>query len=154
MIVAFTGHRPERLPETAGHKMAILMAELKRLHSDLVVISGMAQGWDTLAAKTAIGLDVPFIAAVPWAGHSHNWPEDHRRQYLELLDKAKHVKIVCDTQEFKPWVYTKRDEWMVDNSNILVSAWDGVRKGGTWNTIQYAIRRGRQDQILHVYETP
>lgn len=152
MIVAFTGHRPGRLQSDAPRKMRNFLILMKDAHPDLRVISGMAQGWDTLAAKTAVELGIPFIAAVPWIGHSSNWPDDHRQQYLDLLSQADQVHIVCDVQEFKPWVYQKRDEWMVDNSDLLCSAWDGVRKGGTWNTIEYAIKRGRQHRIVHIYE--
>ena len=124
-------------------------------HSNaLRVISGMAQGWDTLAARTAIDLGIPYIAAVPWIGFSSNWPGEHQHLYLDLLEKAERVEIICDTQVYQPWVYQKRDEWMVDNSDLLCSAWDGVREGGTWNTIKYALKKNRRDQILSVYERP
>lgn len=154
MIVAFTGHRPGRLQSDAPTKMLNFMTGMKEFHPDFRVISGMAQGWDTLAAKTAVYLSVPFIAAVPWFGHSSNWPQDHREQYLRLLDEAEAVEVICDVQQFKPWVYQKRDEWMVDNSDLLCSAWDGQREGGTWNTIKYAIKQGRQHRMVHVYEAP
>ncbi len=150
MIVAFTGHRPERLPKDAPVRMRACFDWLKHTYGNaLEVISGMADGWDRLAAETAVSLDVPFVAAVPWIGHGRHWP-----WYAELLKKAKHVNVVCDIQEWKPWVYQKRDEWMVDNSSFLISAWDGSRHGGTWNTIEYAIKRGKQGRIVHIYEAP
>lgn len=143
------------MPEGASERITNFLKGMKEVYGDrLRVISGMAQGIDTMAALAAIKLDIPFIAAVPWVGFAANWPTVHRDSYLDLLEKAEHVHIVCDTQEYKPWVYQKRDEWMVDNSDLLTSAWDGIERGGTWNTIKYARKIGRQDRIAYLFEGP
>lgn len=155
MIVAFTGHRPNRgrLPSDAPSQMRVVMRWLHGAYGErLHVISGMAQGWDTLAAKAAVELGVPFTAALPWAGHGGGWPADHRDQLRDLCALGERTVVVCDTPVYRPWVYQKRDEWMVDNSELLISAWDGIRTGGTWNTIRYAMERQRK--MVHVYREP
>jgi uncharacterized phage-like protein YoqJ len=153
MIVSFTGHRPERLPHDAAIRMDATMGWLQHTYStSLHVVAGMAQGWDTLAARAAIKFKVPFTAAIPWKGHGQGWPREHLDAFRELCMQAERAVIVCDTDEYRPWVYQKRDEWMVDNSAVLITAWDGIREGGTWNTIQYAIKRQRK--MVHIYEIP
>jgi uncharacterized phage-like protein YoqJ len=154
MRVAFTGHRLERLGIRSldvADSILTFLTNLKGTYGDaLHVISGMAQGVDQIAANTAIALGIPFTAAVPWVGFASNWPPEHRAVYLDTLDHAANVVVTCDTQEYRPWVYQKRDEWMVDNSDFLAAVWDEVKQGGTWNTVKYAIKVGRQDKIMYL----
>ncbi len=142
MIVAFTGHRPERLGPKQLRAENAIRKFLEETKPDKV-ISGMAQGVDMLAFEHAFELGIPAVAAVPWVGHGSKWPGEHQKAYLENLELAVEVKVVCDVQEYKPWVYQKRDEWMVDNCDLLVAVWDGTKDGGTYNTIKYAKKIGR-----------
>lgn len=147
MIVAFTGHRPERLGSKQLRAENAIRKFLEETKPDKV-ISGMAQGVDTLAFEHAFELGIPTIAAVPWTGHGMKWPQEHRDAYLALLEEAAEIHVICDVEDYRPWVYQKRDEWMVDNCDLLVAVWDGVKKGGTYNTIKYAERVGRVIQYL------
>jgi uncharacterized phage-like protein YoqJ len=147
MIVAFTGHRPERLGEdSAGAWIAIKEFLLEQRPER--VISGMTQGVDSLAFDIALELGIPVVAAVPWTGHGIGWTEKQLDEYLKRLERAVEVKVTSDTQEYRPWVYTIRDRWMVDNSDLLVAVWDGVRIGGTWNTIEYSRKLKREPTLL------
>ena len=153
MIIAFTGHRIGRMPLDSEVKIRAFLEGMRDLHGEnLRVISGMAHGVDQLAANIAVELGVPYTAAVPWVGFAGNWEPAHRESYLGLLEKAERVCVTADVQEYRPWVYQKRDEWMVDNSDLLASVWDGVEAGGTWNTIKYARKRGLQDRIMYLAE--
>ena len=38
----------------------------------------------------------------------------------------------------------KRNEYMVDKSDLVIAFWNGEESGGTWNTINYAERKGKQ----------
>ena len=42
----------------------------------------------------------------------------------------------------------KRNEYMVDNSDKVFAFWNGEEKGGTWNTIQYARKKGKDLEII------
>jgi predicted Rossmann fold nucleotide-binding protein DprA/Smf involved in DNA uptake len=46
--------------------------------------------------------------------------------------------------------YLDRNAFMVDHSNVVIAFWNG-EKGGTWQTIQYALKIGRE---THVYPVP
>lgn len=147
MIVAFTGHRPERLGDDAAGAW-IAVKEFMLAERPERVISGMAQGVDTFAFDIAVEMGIPVVAAVPWTGHGIGWSQAQLDEYLKRLERATEVVVTSDTQEYRPWVYAVRDRWMVDNSGLLAAVWDGVRGGGTWQTMEYSRRRGREPRLL------
>jgi uncharacterized phage-like protein YoqJ len=147
MIVAGTGHRPDKLGGYGNYErkerkrvFATARAGLIELEPELV-ISGMAQGWDQELACAAISLGIPFIAAVPFKGQELAWPEQAQDKYNHLLSGAKEVKIVC-SGGYAPWKMQTRNEWMVDNSDHILAFWNGT-PGGTANCIRYAEKVGK-----------
>ncbi|KAA0573470.1 hypothetical protein [Azospirillum sp. Sh1] len=73
MILAVTGHRPEKL---GGHSPALrrklaVFASFRLRHFIQThgrpdkIISGMALGWDQAMAIAAIAAGIPLVAAVP-----------------------------------------------------------------------------------------
>lgn len=97
-----------------------------------VFITGMAAGFDLWAADEAIELGIPVIAARPWAGHKPR--KDDSELYQKVLDAAIEVVDVDPSEKYRgPWVYQKRNEWMVDNSTHCMSYWSGKEEGGTFN---------------------
>ena len=105
------------------------------------IISGMAQGWDLALVRAALALGIPFVAAVPFEGQETKWPREHQEAFRNFLERAMRVEIVCPGP-YANWKFLKRDEWMVDNSNRLLSLYDGSPKGGTAHTYNYAESKG------------
>lgn len=64
MIIAATGHRPDKL------------------------------GWDQAFAQAAVDLGIPYIAAVPFEGFESTWPIASQDRFYDLRDKAAEVEIV------------------------------------------------------------
>lgn len=145
MIVAFTGHRPERLGNKVNEVYSAIQGFLMNENPSLV-ISGMAGGVDQLAAGWARALRIPWVAAVPFPGQHDRWPKQHQDIYMRLLEDAQRIEVISES--YSRDVYQKRDEWMVDNCDMLVAVWDKVKKGGTYNTIKYAERVGRVIKYL------
>jgi len=146
-VVAFTGHRPDKLGSYTLPNPAYLYVcrELERILKELgpeKAISGMAQGFDLYAANVCINLGIPFIAAVPFIGQENIWPEKSKRQYHALLEKAAEVHVVCEGG-YAAWKLQKRNEWMTLNSNIVISCWDGS-PGGTKNCVDFCSKIGRE----------
>lgn len=138
MIVAGTGHRPDKL---GGYENRTRLAlgglateYLSRKKPDLV-ISGMALGWDQALAGAAIALGIPLCAIIPFEGQERKWPEDAQARYARLLASAGEVVVAS------PWPSTsamqKRNEMMVDRADRVVALWDGSW-GGTFNCVKYA----------------
>lgn len=146
MIIAFTGHRPDKLgdwdplhPVVAQVKKSIRHALAARWPAK--VISGMALGVDQWAAQEAVDLGIPFVAAVPCDNHEARWPLPSKERYHALLAKAAEV-VVVRPGPYHEWKMDRRNEWMVDNCDLLLAVWDGS-SGGTANCVRYAESVGR-----------
>lgn len=144
MIIAGTGHRPDKL---GGYNMKATM----RLHQIAttavltakpdIIISGMAQGWDMALAQCAINLKIPLWAYIPFVGQEQVWPQATRLYYLELLRRAEKVEV-CSEGGFTKAAMHRRNRRMVDDCDSLLAMWDGS-DGGTAGCISYASFIGR-----------
>jgi uncharacterized phage-like protein YoqJ len=146
MIISFTGHRPNKLggyntpnPTSVWIKQKI-KEELLDLNPD-TVITGMALGVDQWAAEVCLELDIPFIAAVPFKGQENVWPDKSKQYYYYLLSKAQMIEVVCEGI-YDPQKLQIRNEWLVNNSDIIIAIWD-KSKGGTGNCVNYAMLRAK-----------
>lgn len=151
MIIAFTGHRPQHLGgfnnveffDQIKERIKIILHKLK----PEICISGMAIGIDQIAAEACIDMKIPFEAAIPFIGQDKIWTKESKNKYNEILNKSIKKTIVCEG-EYAPWKMLKRDEYMVDNCDLLLSVWNGKESGGTWHTIEYAKSKGKK--ILNI----
>lgn len=147
MKISFTGHRPDKLGgydwKTNLSRPLVDALKLKLLsHPTLeYCITGMAQGFDQWAAVACLEIGIPFVAYVPFIDQDGVWPQAARGKYRTLLGKAKQV-VVCNGPGFSKWKMQKRNERMVDDSNLLVACWDGT-DGGTANCVKYAQKKLR-----------
>lgn len=151
MRMALTGHRPEKL---GGYRSSNPMIRLVRnwigqVFDDFrpsVVISGLAQGFDTWGALEALERRIPLIGAVPCDDQDAKWFSREVEVYRYLLEHCDDVCVVSPG----PYVEGKmqlRNKWMVERSDFLVGLWDGS-PGGTRNCIEYAIKRQRSRLIV------
>ena len=159
MKIAITGHRPDKLDNDYDLK-SLLTSEIKlkiievidekimQFPNELVLISGMALGIDTLFAKIAIELNLPFIAALPCVGQQSRWPEKSRKQYFEILQNELCEIHYVSNSGYTNFCMQKRNEWMVNECNILIAVWDGS-SGGTSNCIKYAKKVNREIIIIN-----
>lgn len=153
MIIAGTGHRPDKLDgygrEAHEKLVAIACAGLGDIVGDVTrVISGGALGWDQALAEAALRLNLPLTLALPFSGFWSKWPKSSQ-DYLELLvSRADEVVYVCEGG-YAPWKMQERNKWMVDNCDTVLALWNGT-DGGTHNCIKYANSIGRQ--IVNVWD--
>lgn len=154
MIIAFTGHRPDKL---GGYKLpnptyikvcSAIDAALQEFKPEKI-ISGMALGVDQWAANIAIKLNIPFIAAIPFAGQEGKWPESSQKTFRALLNKAAE-QVIVSPGAYEPAKLQVRNEWMVDRCDLLIAVWDGT-KGGTGNCVEYA--KGVNKDIFRIDPT-
>lgn len=101
------------------------------------VICGMANGVDLWAGNVALDMGLPVIAAKPWRGHGPR--KSDVALYERIIKEAVEVVYVDSSMEYRgPWVYQKRNEWMVDNATHVLAYYNGKGRGGTYNCIAYA----------------
>jgi len=151
MIVAFTGHRPNKLggfslPNPIYIKVCQqIESTLKELNPEKV-ISGMALGVDQWAAFISYKLKIPFIAAVPFINQESKWPTFSQETYNKLIKLASEKVIVSDG-EYSANKMQIRNEWMVDRCDQLIAIWDGS-SGGTGNCVNYA--KSKNKSIIYI----
>lgn len=149
-VVAFTGHRPDKLGGYYDNPIAKwvkgqIVKNLSKLKPSKI-ISGMALGVDTWAAEAAIELGIPFEAAIPFEGQELRWPTKSQDKFNYLRSKASEVTIVCDGG-YHPKKMQLRNQHMVNSSDILIAIWDGST-GGTKNCIDYA--KSKDKKIIFI----
>lgn len=168
--IAYTGHRPKDLLGYNADYSPILNQITNHLeqtiaqHPDekITVITGGAQGIDQLAFQAANDLkkkqyNIKTVIAVPFIGQEKRWPELTKfgqKEYREILAKADHVEILSDNNNDAIVKLNKRNEWMVDHSDLLicVTPYDNIatRAGGTGNCLRYAIASNHDYNICHI----
>lgn len=150
MIVAGTGHRPNKLGGYNNESFLKLVEVAEnwiRENNPTKVISGMAQGWDQALAQAAINCGVPFVAAIPFKGQETRWSIKGQKYYTKLLTKADSI-IYVSGEGYAPYKMQLRNKWMVDNSDIVLAMWDGTG-GGTFNCVNYA--QAREKEIVNLF---
>ncbi len=150
----FTGHRPG--------KISLKEREMKRLLETAIdaaiaqgyvtFISGMAQGTDIYAAeiileKRRTNNNLHLICALPHPDFDSRRSLYEKLRFERIIRKADFVKEVND--HYFTGCYQVRNKWMVDHSSLVIAVFNG-QKGGTKNTIDYAVQKGIR--IINVLE--
>ena len=150
----FTGHRPDKLPWGEDERDP-RCAQLKRSIAQAVeeayvagirrFISGMARGCDLYCAEAVLKLreterDVTLECARPCETQAESWPEAERARYQSILDQCNYETLV--QHSYDRFCMLRRNRYMVDRSCRLIAVYNGVPKGGTFQTLAYAMKRG------------
>lgn len=146
MKIAVTGHRPNKLKNVDAiqhHMMDFLLVQ----DPAPVLISGGALGVDQLWIEVGLCLELLIIAALPFKDYDNKWSAALRQKYQRLLDQCHEVRYICEPG-YQAHKFQKRNEWMVDNCDLLVAYWNGT-PSGTKNCIDYALKVKRNVQIFN-----
>ena len=147
MILAITGHRPNKLggyiiPNPVANEVMLKLADSLKAIRPSLVLSGMALGVDQWAAQICVDMRIPFDAVIAFEGYEAKWPEQSRRNYYRLLNKAN-KKWMLSPGPYRPSLLHHRNHWMVDKSEGLLAVWDGLPGSGTAACVEYAFSVGR-----------
>ena len=146
--IAGTGHRPSKCGksyeeyfngELENQKNMCISYIAEKKMSNIKIISGMAQGWDTALALAAIELDLPLIAAIPCVNQSSRWTEKSKEIYDFIVNEADEKYVLAD--RYSVLCMMNRNAWMVDRCDEVLAYWDGKNKGGTYNCVTYAKKK-------------
>ena len=150
MIIAGTGHRPDKLGgygKDAHNNLVRVAFDYLTLAAPERVISGGALGWDQALADAAIMQDIPLTMALPFEGFECKWPRASQ-EFLHSLMNPADVVFVCDPG-YAPWKMQERNKWMVDNCTHVLALWNDT-DGGTANCVRYAEKVGKP--IINVWD--
>lgn len=149
----FTGHRPDKLPWHTDDGDARCLALRARIDEAVRraydagcrhFICGMARGCDLYFCASALALrdqapGVTVEAAVPCPDQADRWRVREREEYDRLLDRCDYESLV--QPRYSPWCMMRRNRYMVDRSCRLIAVYNGVPKGGTYQTLAYAMQQ-------------
>ena len=147
----FTGYRPQKFPfplsksdERYVSFENSLISKISELISEgcLTFYTGMAMGFDIIAAECVLSVSalmknhaVRLICAIPFLDQAKGYPPEWKERYNNILAKADGAVLISD--KYYPKCYYDRNRFMVDNSDFVLTWFDGSA-GGTKNTVDYA----------------
>lgn len=161
--ICFTGHRPARL---GGYAPNPIQNWVKQSLNDVIqkpinkeinwFVSGGALGVDLWAAEIVIeikkqGKPVNFCIAKPFPSQASRWKEEAKAAYNNIIRKSDKI-IEVSGGGFAAWKMHKRNRWMVDHSKYVIAVWDQVKKGGTWNCLEYALKKEKRVFAINTFE--
>lgn len=157
----FTGYRPSKFP----FKLSVNNEEYIEFENNLVegildlikegckvFYSGMAMGFDIIAAETVLLLkkanvieDIKLISVLPFENQGEGFGEFWQNKFNYVLENCDEKIVLSD--DYYKGCYQVRNKYMVDNSDFVLTWFDG-KLGGTKNTIDYAVKIHRK--VLNV----
>ena len=156
----FTGHRPDKLPwgereddpRCSRLKQGIAKAVEEAYVSGVRhFICGMARGCDLYFAEAVLDLrtwhgDITLECARPCETQARSWPAREQERYQHILDLCDYETLV--QHSYDRFCMMRRNRYMVDRSSRLIAVYNGVPRGGTAQTLMYAMRRALDIHIL------
>ena len=153
LTCAFSGHRPEKLPwgndETDPRCLALkiqMEKELRQLCEKGVehFICGMARGTDLYFLRCLLNLreeyEFTLEAAIPCPRQDLLWPREEQEAYQFLLSRCD--TVTCREKQYSEGCMLRRNRYMVEHADILLTVFDGMGRSGTAATVAYARQRG------------
>ena len=150
---AFTGHRwyDSSRKQSVIEKLEGCVREAYK-NGITNFISGMAIGFDLLAAELVLSLKqecpaITLTATLPFCEQASRFNERDKSRYYKCLSQADDIVILSNDYTAK--CYLERDRFMVEHSSLLIACYDGRNKGGTFWTVNYAARIGKN--VINIY---
>ena len=157
---AFTGHRPHKFPwktNEADPRCAALKAVLVEQVGKLVAAgatdfySGMADGSDVWLSQIVLDLRkknpaLKLHCFLPCEGQTDKWSSSAQERYHAILEQAD--SVVYTSRKYYDGCMLDRNHRLVDAASLLLSVYNGERRGGTAATIRYAQKLGREIYVV------
>ena len=85
------GYDPNPIADDVRRQLTEILVAKAELHPDLVVVTGLRLGAETLAAEAAAEAELPFVAVLPFPDPEIKWPAATQRRFHELLAEASAI---------------------------------------------------------------
>ena len=152
--VAFTGHRPEKLPwgnNDNSPEGTLFKFRLREALEYLIgrgyvnFLSGAARGFDTIAAEIVLSLRevypwVRLTVVLPCADQAARWNAEDKRRWDNIVHNSDHVETLAPVYD-KSCMF-RRNRYLVDNADLVLAAYHKGSTGGTAMTVDYARKQG------------
>ena len=158
----FTGYRPQKFPFALKNDNVDYLKFENDLFEQILSLAeencrvfycGMAMGFDIISAEMVLSVKKAFkerlklICVLPFEAQGDSFGDEWKKRFYDVLEQADEIEIL--DKEYNKGCYQKRNKFMVDNSDYVITWYDG-KAGGTRNTIDYALKKGRQ--VFNIYD--
>jgi hypothetical protein len=149
--IGVTGHRllAELDKVGAGVEASLRRIETRFPGEALTVISALAEGADRLVAHRVLdrsGSRLVVPLPLPQASYMTDFgSEASRLEFLRLLARAERV-IEMSPASDRNAAYEAAGEYVLDNSDVLITLWDGRPSRGRGGTAEI-VRRARERRL-------
>jgi ribonuclease HI/uncharacterized phage-like protein YoqJ len=136
--VVVLGHRPPQLggydddnPVAArvGRKLTEILAGLRAVHPDVVVLTGLGLGAEQLGAQAAVRAKVPYVPVLAFPNPDEVWPHARRATFRHLMAEAKATLTFSadkpTSTQVAARVIARRNDWLAAQADCALVVWDG-----------------------------
>jgi hypothetical protein len=132
-VIGISGHR--ELPSPTERLVAAALRDVVGRYDDLVGVSALAEGADTLFARAVLDAGGSLVVVVPARGYRAALSAAHQPVYDALLARAARM-IALDHEDPTHEAYMDAGLRMLDEIDALVAVWDGQPARGFGGTAQ------------------
>lgn len=142
--IGIVGHRYLANSETVAfvaEQSLVVLKQVQVKHPDVVALSAIAEGADTLFAEAALLLGIPLEIVRPFEDYATDFETHLARTRYETLRAAARCEEILTRKERSDAAYEAAMNWVVMRSDLLVVAWDGrpaEGAGGTGDAVKRA----------------
>lgn len=164
----FTGHRNKKLPFNGNREkqgIKYLTSSLQLYIEQAVrcgfntFISGMADGIDMICAEIVFNLisrkemKLNLVCAVPFKGHEQAITNPIDKYIYSMITQKSSVIYVNDKKSRDS--YKRRNQFMVDNSSLLIGAFnESDKRSGSMQTFNMAKRANLDIKMISIDKNP
>lgn len=134
--IMVTGHRPPDLggyndnptSDAVRYRLIDVIAAHRSLHPDLLILTGLGLGAETMAAEAADTNAVPFVPVLAYPDFDSTWPAPSRTRFKSLLKKAETTvtlqKRPPDSKQKAGGAQSRRDDWLKKHADQAIVVWN------------------------------
>ena len=126
--LGIVGHRYLRDDRTGAfisHESSRILKKTQASHDEIVALSAIAEGADTLFAEAAIELNIPLEIVRPFKSYPADFETTSSRSRYEKLRAAARKEVSLAFEHRSDLAYQAAMDWIIAESNLLLVAWDG-----------------------------
>ena len=82
------GYGDNPTADRVRERLAEILKAKRRMHADLVVLTGLGLGAEQIGAEVAAAAGVPYVAVLPYPDQDAVWPAAGRQRFAKLLELA------------------------------------------------------------------
>lgn len=143
--IGIVGHRYLKGAETnsfVAQQCLALLQQFKSRYAEVVALSAIAEGADTLFAEAALALGLPIDIVRPFEQYASDFESTCARARYESLRAAARSETRLGYPRRSDKAYLAAMKWVVERSDVLIAVWDGLPStgvGGTGDAVEQVV---------------